>query len=153
MGWDDASVGRGAAEGVMLEIVRAEKEGPISRGAMHGAERGGRALGCYLSVPLPHRRCAGDAERREPEIILERHSVERNPTRTDDLPTGISLVPDDLRKNLSGISALLQEADPYSPRIFCGERPDKPALSEGFCGENPRRKTSTHIQLRRRIYP
>ena len=49
--------------------------------------------------------------------------------------------------------SLIWEADPYSPRISCGERPDKPALSEGFCGENPRRKTSTHIRLRRRIYP
>ena len=49
--------------------------------------------------------------------------------------------------------SLLWEADPYSlPGSFVAKDPIN-LLSLRFFGENPRRKTSTHIQLRRRVYP
>ena len=40
--------------------------------------------------------------------------------------------------------SLLWEADPYSPRIFCGERPDKPAVSVVFWRKPEKKNQSTY---------
>jgi len=45
-----------------------------------------------------------------------------------------------------------EEANPNSPRIFCGERSENLSLGR-FLWRKPEKKTSTSIQLRRSIHP
>ncbi len=136
-----------------MVCLRARKEGPVSRAAR---SVGPRVL--LICVPLATKLRGFASRKREPtndgrgERLLQRGKAPRQTIhRKGDLLT--RQVPHESISSERPRNPVSRESGfPYLHGSFMAKDP-KTRASEGFYGENPRRKTSTSIQLRRSIHP